>query len=432
MFTEDLSAFFNVTEMATSATLNGVAVTGIYDNEYALQEFGGSASSPSFLMASSAVPATPVGMALVIGATTYKVVETMPDGTGVTMLRLRAGEGAALATVETPVFSPVAGSYGSTQSVTITSATSGASIYYTNDGSAPNATKTLYTGAISVAADVTLKAIAIKAAMTDSAVATAAYVISAAWAPSALFASGEQGAWYDPSDLTTMFQDRAGTTPVTADGQTVGKILDKSGRGNHATAPSDAARPLYKTDGTYSWLQFDGVDDALVTSSFVWGTNKSTACIGILNNQSVGFGLPFAFGPNPVADAGSFGSYVNISAIGDYAVAAKGTTHCYLITAGAAIPSTDVATFTYDLSQTAWADTLKLRLNAVSASLTFGAGGDLGGGNFGTYPLNIGRRGNNDSFLLGNIYSMIIRGALSTTGEITDTETWVNGKTGAF
>lgn len=49
-----------------------------------------------------------------------------------------------------------------------------------------------------------------------------------AWSPLSLFASGEQGAWYDPSDLTTMFQDRAGTTPVTADGQTVGLILDKS------------------------------------------------------------------------------------------------------------------------------------------------------------------------------------------------------------
>jgi len=44
----------------------------------------------------------------------------------------------------------------------------------------------------------------------------------------ALFASGEQGAWYDPSDLSTMFQDSAGTTPVTADGQPVGLILDKS------------------------------------------------------------------------------------------------------------------------------------------------------------------------------------------------------------
>ena len=44
----------------------------------------------------------------------------------------------------------------------------------------------------------------------------------------ALFAAGEQGAWYDPSDFSTMFQDAAGTTPVTAVEQPVGLILDKS------------------------------------------------------------------------------------------------------------------------------------------------------------------------------------------------------------
>ena len=42
------------------------------------------------------------------------------------------------------------------------------------------------------------------------------------------FAAGEQGAWYDPSDLTTLFQDSAGTTPVTAVEQPVGLMLDKS------------------------------------------------------------------------------------------------------------------------------------------------------------------------------------------------------------
>lgn len=48
------------------------------------------------------------------------------------------------------------------------------------------------------------------------------------FSPATLFAAGEQGGWYDPSDLSTMFQDSAGTTPVTATGQTVGLLLDKS------------------------------------------------------------------------------------------------------------------------------------------------------------------------------------------------------------
>ena len=43
-----------------------------------------------------------------------------------------------------------------------------------------------------------------------------------------LFKNGEQGFFYDPNDLSTMFQDAAGTVPVTAVGQPVGLILDKS------------------------------------------------------------------------------------------------------------------------------------------------------------------------------------------------------------
>lgn len=43
-----------------------------------------------------------------------------------------------------------------------------------------------------------------------------------------LFANGEQGFYYDPNDLSTMYQDAAGTIPVTGVGQPVGLMLDKS------------------------------------------------------------------------------------------------------------------------------------------------------------------------------------------------------------
>lgn len=59
-----------------------------------------------------------------------------------------------------------------------------------------------------------------------------------------LFANGEQGFWYDPSDMGTMYQDSAGTVPVTAVGQPVGLIKDKSGRNNHAYQTVSASRPL--------------------------------------------------------------------------------------------------------------------------------------------------------------------------------------------
>ena len=46
-----------------------------------------------------------------------------------------------------------------------------------------------------------------------------------------LFSNGEQGFAYDPNDpndLSTMFQNASGTVPVTAVGQPVGLMLDKS------------------------------------------------------------------------------------------------------------------------------------------------------------------------------------------------------------
>ena len=43
-----------------------------------------------------------------------------------------------------------------------------------------------------------------------------------------LFANNEQGFAYDPNDMSTMFQDAVGTTPVTGAGQPVGLMLDKS------------------------------------------------------------------------------------------------------------------------------------------------------------------------------------------------------------
>lgn len=53
----------------------------------------------------------------------------------------------------------------------------------------------------------------------------------------------DNGAWFDPEDFSTMFQDAAGTTPVTALEQPVGKMLDKSGNGYHATQSITASRP---------------------------------------------------------------------------------------------------------------------------------------------------------------------------------------------
>lgn len=93
-------------------------------------------------------------------------------------------------------------------------------------------------------------------------------------AVAAMFANGEQGAWYDPSNIASLFQDSAGTVPVTADGQPVGELLDQSGRGNKQLQTVTTARPLYKIDSSVSNIKFDGASSGLSTATFAAGTLK--------------------------------------------------------------------------------------------------------------------------------------------------------------
>lgn len=80
--------------------------------------------------------------------------------------------------VEAVVPSVKGGSYTGTQSVTLTTATDGAEIYYTTDGSTPTSKSTKYSTAVSVASTSTLKAIALKQGYVPSNVMSETYTIT--------------------------------------------------------------------------------------------------------------------------------------------------------------------------------------------------------------------------------------------------------------
>lgn len=69
-------------------------------------------------------------------------------------------------------------------------------------------------------------------------------------------------AWYDFSDITTLFQDSARTIPVTGDADLIGGVTDKSSAGNHLAQGTAAARPTYKTgiQNSKSIARSDGSD----------------------------------------------------------------------------------------------------------------------------------------------------------------------------
>jgi len=91
MFAEDLALFFP--DYGVTANIGGETVAVIFSNGYALGGVGpiGMASSqPMLTLATSAVPADPVGTALVVNNTTFTIAAHEPDGTGISRLMLEA------------------------------------------------------------------------------------------------------------------------------------------------------------------------------------------------------------------------------------------------------------------------------------------------------------------------------------------------------
>ncbi len=116
------------------------------------------------------------------------------------------------------------------------------------------------------------------------------------WTPAALFAAGQQGVWYEPRP-EYLYQDSAGTTPVTGDGQPVGYMEDLSGNGNHATQDTASYKPLYRTDGVLHWLELDGLDDRLETP-LILGPDRSVGATRV-RRDSDGDGYVFGSTASP-------------------------------------------------------------------------------------------------------------------------------------
>ena len=155
-------------------------------------------------------------------------------------------------TVASPEFSVDSGAVNSGTEVTITCATEGAKIYYTTDGTEPTASSTEYTAAISVTAVVTLKAIAVKSGMNDSAVASASYTIK-------------------------------GTVATPAFSLTSGEV--DSGTSVTITCSTEGAKIYYTTDGTEPTASSTEYTEAISVTEAV--TLKAIAVKSGMNNSAV-------------------------------------------------------------------------------------------------------------------------------------------------
>jgi N-acetylneuraminic acid mutarotase len=165
----------------------------------------------------------------------------------------------------TPTFSPATGTYTSAQTVTISDATAGATIYVTLNGTTPTTSSAVYTGPITVSSTETIEAFATANGSSASAVATAAYTIgtaqtaSPAFSPAAgTYSSAQTVTISDATAGATIYYTTNGTTPTTSSNVYSGPITVAATETIEAFAtaggdtPSAVVSAIYTIPPTFS------------------------------------------------------------------------------------------------------------------------------------------------------------------------------------
>lgn len=257
--------------------------------------------------------------------------------------------------------------------------------------------------------------------------ATRALLLSPAFTPARWFRGGEQGAWFDPSDITTVFQDAAGTTRAVAN-DPVGLILDKSGRGNHASQATAGLRPTLKQDAAgYYYLEF--TDHVLTTAAIdLSGTDKLTlaACVRKASDAATACLVEGALGGAAV----TFSVFAPLGAANNYSVRttdALGIDELTLTTFTA--PLTNVLSFSINRALSGAANVIDPRVNGRVPSSA--ANSDAATtGNFTSAVYHIGRRDGSTLPFVGSVYGLVICGATKTDTERGRADRWLAARAG--
>jgi hypothetical protein len=177
------------------------------------------------------------------------------------------------------------------------------------------------------------------------------------------------------------------------------------------------------------YLSFDGVDDFMVTPTITPGIDKVQVFAGVRKLSDAADGTILHHGDPSASENGSFRlDSPGSGAVTKYQFASRGTVTAIPFTTNAAFnaPVTNVVTNIGDIA----GDNATLRINGSQIAQVVT---DQGTGNYLAYPLYIGRRGGTSLPFNGHLYSLIVRfGANLDANSIANTETWVNGRTGAY
>jgi hypothetical protein len=250
--------------------------------------------------------------------------------------------------------------------------------------------------------------------------------------PVTLFSS-TPGYILNPSIVSTMWQDAAGTTPVTAAGDPVGRILDVSGNGYVFTQATAGNRPTWQINPTTGagLLRFNGTSQCLAstaTVSFAATTKLFVAC-GLDRAGTTQRYVMFAsYGTGA-------GSWAVLSPVGNdstIGLACRGTANAYqsLIFG----PGTVKAVFsaTWDMAVSTNAGAFSNRLNGPRGPFYVpnGTPGTAANGN--NVTNYIGSTNTPSGYLSGDLYYAVACGKQVTATERAGVENYINDKTGVW
>jgi hypothetical protein len=200
---------------------------------------------------------------------------------------------------QAPTISPVAGTYDSPRTVTLTSSTPGVYYHYTTDGTTPTISSTWYAGPFTVSANQTVKAVAFAYNYTESNVASSTYTITPpAAAPVISPASGtyktvQTVTMSDATPGAAIYYTTDGTLPTASSTRYTGPI--KVGASHNffakALAPGGSLGAVTKTyvtivlptatpvvspaEGTYNKIQSVTLTDATPGATIYYTTDGS-------------------------------------------------------------------------------------------------------------------------------------------------------------
>ena len=297
-----------------------------------------------------------------ISVSASETIEAIGVETGYT----NSAAGSAAYTIETaaatPTFSPVGGTYGGTQTVSIADTTPGAVIYYTVNGVTPTTSSAKYTNPITVSSSLTIEAIAVATGYNNSAVGTAAYTIQTTAATPVItpaagtYSTAQTVSIGDTTPGATIYYTTNSTTPTTgstkytgpitvSSSETVEAIAVAAGYNNSAVASATytiapvAATPTYSpAGGTYTTAQTVTISDTTAGAVIYYTTNGTTP-----STSSTKYTSPITVSSTETIEAIASGSGLSNSNV------ASAT---YTIESPAATPTFSPAGGTYTSAQT--------------------------------------------------------------------------------